>query len=120
MHLNNCGPLQQAATVHNQKLTRANLVDNTKILYHESNIKKLTILEALAIKNLNPSINTLELFHKIFNTNCIIIHPHPQPTTFFIQTVHIHDTLLPVVNFPDKIICLFLCTLYLLPKMVAA
>ena len=71
MHLNNGGPLQHAATVHNQKLTRANLVDKTKILYHESNFKKLTILEALAIKNLNPSINsqctgsdrTLQLFH---------------------------------------------------------
>ena len=40
------------------KLTRANVVDNTKILYHESNFKKLTILEALEIKNLNPSINS--------------------------------------------------------------
>ena len=71
MHLNNGGPLQHAATVHNQKLTGAHLVDNTKILYHESNFKKLTILDALAIKNLNPSINsqciwsdcTLQLFH---------------------------------------------------------
>ena len=58
MHLNNGCPLQHAATVHNQKLTRANLMDNTKILYHESNFKKLTILEAVAIKKLNPSINS--------------------------------------------------------------
>ena len=58
MHLNNGGPLQHATTVHNQKLKRANLINNTKILYHESNFKKLTILEALAIKNLNPSINS--------------------------------------------------------------
>ena len=39
MHLNNGGPLQPAATVHNQKLIRVNLVDNTKILYRESNFK---------------------------------------------------------------------------------
>ena len=65
------GPLQHAATVRNQKLTRANLFDNAKILYYESNFKKLTILEALTIKNLNLSINsqctgsdrTLQLFH---------------------------------------------------------
>ena len=71
MHLNNGGPLQHAATVHNQKLTRENLVNNTIIIHHENYFKKLNILEALAIKNSNPSINSqctgsdrvLQLFH---------------------------------------------------------
>ena len=71
MHLNNGGPLQHATTVHNQKLTRENLVNNTIIIHHEIFFKKLNILEALAIKNSNPSINSqrtgsdriLQLFH---------------------------------------------------------
>ena len=57
MHLANGGPQQHSTTVHNQKLTRANMVENTIILHHEPNITKLSILEALAIKNCNPSIN---------------------------------------------------------------
>ena len=37
MHLNNGGPLQHATTVHNQNLTRENLVNNTIIIHHENN-----------------------------------------------------------------------------------
>ena len=57
MHLANGGPQQHSTTIHKQKLTSTNMVENTLILHHEPNITKLSILESLAIKNSDPSIN---------------------------------------------------------------
>ena len=67
MHLANGGPQQHSTTVHKQKLTSANMVENTIILHHEPKITKLSILEALAIKNCNPSIN-----RQCTGNNCIL------------------------------------------------
>ena len=70
MHLASGGPKQHALENHNLTLTRNDLVSNTKIIYNQSNHNKLSIMEALLIKKLQPSINnqctginrTLKLF----------------------------------------------------------
>ena len=57
MHLASGGPKQHALDNHNLTITRDDLVKNSKILCHESDHKKLSIIEALLIRKMNPSIN---------------------------------------------------------------
>ena len=69
-HLAAGGPKQHAIANHNLPLTRADLVNNTKILLTEFNHNKLSITEAILIQKMQPSINnqstgtnrTLKLF----------------------------------------------------------
>ena len=71
MHLASGGPKQHALDNHNLTITRYDLVNNTKILCHESDHNKLSIIEALLIRKMHPSINnqstginrTLKIFH---------------------------------------------------------
>ena len=70
MHLASGGPKQHALVNHNLPLTRADLVNNRKILLTEFNHNKLYITEAILIQKMQPSINnqstgtnrTLKLF----------------------------------------------------------
>ena len=58
MHLASGGPMQRALTNHHMPLTREELVNNTQIIFSESNNNKLSITEALLIQKMQPSINT--------------------------------------------------------------
>ena len=58
MHLASGGPKQHALTNHHMLLTREELVNNTKIIFSESNNNKLSISEALLIQKMQPSVNT--------------------------------------------------------------
>ena len=70
MHQASGGPKQHALENHNLTLTRDDLVNNTKIFFNEFNHNKLSIIDALLIRKLQPSINnqstvinrTLKLF----------------------------------------------------------
>ena len=56
MHLASGGPKQHAQDNHNIILTREDLVNNTNILFNKFNHNKLSIMEALLIRNLYPTI----------------------------------------------------------------
>ena len=58
MHLASGGPKQHALTKNHMPLTREELVNNTQIIFSESNNNKLSITEALLIQKMQPSINT--------------------------------------------------------------
>ena len=70
MHLNNGAPFQHYFKKHKEKINREVLVNNTKIIYKTSDINRLSIAEALLIKETAPLINvqfksfdrTLKLF----------------------------------------------------------
>ena len=57
MHLSNGGPKQHTQNSHNINLTRESLVNNNKIFCTNNDPYRLSILEALYIRNLSPSIN---------------------------------------------------------------
>ena len=57
MHLASGGPKQHALDNHNLTLTKDDLVNNTKILFDEFYHNKLSMMEALLIEKLQPSIN---------------------------------------------------------------
>ena len=57
-HLQSGSPLQHMTDVHKRKLTRTDLTNNTTILAHESNRRKLQITEAVLIRLNKPQINT--------------------------------------------------------------
>ena len=57
MHLASGGPKQHALTNHHMPLTREELVNNTQIIFSESNNNKLSITKALLIQKM-PTINT--------------------------------------------------------------
>ena len=56
-HLQTGAPKQHTLLTHNIQLTRPQMVDNTKILYHVSDFHRLTIMEALLIRQDKPVIN---------------------------------------------------------------
>ena len=58
MHLASGGPKQHALTNNHMPLTREEVVNNTQIIFSESNNNKLSITEALLIRKMQPSINT--------------------------------------------------------------
>ena len=57
MHVASGGPKVHALENHNLTATRDDLVNNTKILFHEVNHNKLSMMEALLIRKLQPPIN---------------------------------------------------------------
>ena len=75
MHLASGGPKQHELANHNLPLTRADLVNNTKILLTEFNHKKLSIIEALLIEKMQPSINNQSTGTN--RTSNFLPHPSP-------------------------------------------
>ena len=57
MHLQNGAPERHVRTKHNTTLTRSMMVDNTRIIARCSKKKKLTVLEAVYIRDRDPAIN---------------------------------------------------------------
>jgi hypothetical protein len=57
MHLASGGPKMHSSNNHNITLARDMLVNNTKIIYRESNYSRLQIIEALFIQQRKPKIN---------------------------------------------------------------
>ena len=57
LHLSNGSIKDHHSQVHSSKLTRTDLNNNTVIIHKERDFKRLQILEALYIKENNPSIN---------------------------------------------------------------
>ena len=70
LHLSNGAPKKHTLDVHNTKITREMLENNTKIISKETDSNKLHILEAIFIQQYRPYINkqdtgltrTLKLF----------------------------------------------------------
>ena len=56
-HLNNGAPKNHAQKTHKVKLERAHLNENTEIIATHNDNRRLEILEALYIKELNPNLN---------------------------------------------------------------
>ena len=81
------GPIQHTHIDHHQHLTRDNLVSNTKILCQDSNHNKLSIIEALLIRKIQPSINNqCTRINKTLNSvlNC---PPSPPMPIFFTSSL---------------------------------
>jgi hypothetical protein len=57
MHLASGGPKIHSEVNHKQKLTRAQLVDNTTIIRSCNDYTRLQIMEAIIIKQQAPTIN---------------------------------------------------------------
>ena len=56
-HLNNGAPKNHAQKMHKVKLERAHLNENTEIIATCNDNRRLAIIEALYIKELNPNLN---------------------------------------------------------------
>ena len=56
-HLSNGAPKNHAQKIHKVKLERAHLNENTEIIATHNDNRRLEILEALYIKELNPNLN---------------------------------------------------------------
>ena len=57
-HLNSGGPKRHLHETHGTIITRSILENNTKIIDRESDKRRLALLEALHIKNTQPTLNT--------------------------------------------------------------
>ena len=57
MHLQNGGPQVHSQNVHNTKLTRQDIVSNTTILARATDRRRLIALEAICIREEDPTIN---------------------------------------------------------------
>ena len=57
MHLQTGAPKQHMATTHNTRLTRSILVDNTTIIARCHDVNRLRVLEAVYIRDKDPTIN---------------------------------------------------------------
>ena len=57
MHVQSGGPKTHTETTHDQRLTRKQMVDNTTILDKSQNHRKLQVLEAIYIRDHDPTIN---------------------------------------------------------------
>ena len=57
MHVQSRGPQTHTETTHGQRLTRKQMVDNTTILDRSQNHRKLQVLEAIYIRDHDPTIN---------------------------------------------------------------
>ena len=60
MHLQNGGPRTHTERYHDTPLTRKDMTENTKILAVTSDKRRLTVLEAVFIRELGPPINLQE------------------------------------------------------------
>ena len=58
MHLQQGGPRMHTWQEHNEQLTRKLMTENTKIIARASDVRRLVALEAIYIRELDPSINT--------------------------------------------------------------
>lgn len=59
MHLQNGGPRTHTERTHpDSPLTRRDMVDNTKIIAATSDSRRLSVLEAILIRHLDPKINS--------------------------------------------------------------
>ena len=57
MHLQNGGPKTHTETYHDQRLTRTEMVANTSIIDRSHSIRELHVLEAIHIRDKDPTIN---------------------------------------------------------------
>ena len=57
MHLQQGGPLTHTQQHHSEHLTRKLMTENTKILAKTQNRRRLLALEAIFIRDMDPSIN---------------------------------------------------------------
>ena len=57
MHLQSGGPQQHTQTEHDTRLTRQEIVSNTSIVAKASDRRRLVALEAIYIRERDPSIN---------------------------------------------------------------
>ena len=57
MHLNNGAINDHTLSVHRSSLSRANIVDNTKVLCRQRDTFRLLVHEAILIKFRNPTLN---------------------------------------------------------------
>ena len=57
MHLQNGGPQQHTERQHNTRLTRQELLNNTKILARATGLRRLVALETILIREHDPAIN---------------------------------------------------------------
>ena len=57
MHLQNGGPKTHTETYHDQRLTRKEMIENTTIIDRSNNIRELNVLEAIHIRDKDPTIN---------------------------------------------------------------
>ena len=58
LHLQHGGPKQHLWTHHKRHLDRETMVENTEVIAEEMDHLRLTVLEAVIIKQLHPAINT--------------------------------------------------------------
>ena len=58
MHLQNGGPRTHTEQYHDSPLTRQDMVENTHILATATDKRRLPVLEAVLIRELDPSINS--------------------------------------------------------------
>ena len=57
MHIQNGGPKTHTETAHDQHLTRKQMIDNITILDRSQNHRRLQVLEAIYIRDHDPTIN---------------------------------------------------------------
>ena len=57
MHLQNGGPKTHTNLHHDQRLTRKQMLENTSIIDRTNNTRELHVLEAIHIRNQDPTIN---------------------------------------------------------------
>ena len=58
MHLQTGGPKTHTETHHDTPLTRRDMTENTRILTTASDKRRLKVLEAALIREIDPSINS--------------------------------------------------------------
>ncbi|XP_076059885.1 uncharacterized protein LOC143036421 [Oratosquilla oratoria] len=104
LHLQQGGPKQHLWTHHRRHLDRETMVHNTEIVAEEKDLQRLTILEAVIIKDLQPIINV--------QTNDFSLLPSMKPTRrrHLLTKIQPPDQRTPikVQNIPaeDKMSCL--------------
>ena len=58
MHLHGHPPAEHTKEVHNKDITREELVENTSIIAWDRNVRRLSILEAVLIRERCPVLNS--------------------------------------------------------------
>ena len=89
-HLRNGGPSLHMEFAHQRKITRKDLVDNTKIIDRTDNFRKLQMMEALYIKDKEPSINKQLKSTEAFPHNLLIANCHYITSTFINNMYSFH------------------------------
>ena len=122
MHLASGGPKQHVLENQNLTLTRDDLVNNTKTLFNEFDHNKLSIMEALLIRKVQPSINnqstginkTLKLSHsqplQLLHFHCLPVFTHIVPTTY-ISIVITLTVLISMITVPITMLTVLIIVL---------